>query len=175
MIRVKLPLIVFLAIVVFLYLGLIRDPQRLRLVPSPLIGKSAPEFSLSALRNEERRLTLDQLKGRPILLNVWATWCIACQAEHPFLMELARRDEIDIIGVNYKDDRTSAIAWLGQLGDPYQTNIFDPEGLLALDLGVYGAPETFVLDSDGIITYKHVGPLTPDIWRNHISPLIEVK
>ena len=172
MIRVVLPLIVFSAMIVFLYLGLSRDP---RLVPSPLIGKPAPEFSLSALRNGERDLTLAHLKGRPILLNVWATWCVACRAEHPFLMELARRGEIDIFGVNYKDNRNQAIAWLKQLGDPYKANIFDPEGLLALDLGVYGAPETFVLNSDGIITYKHIGPLTQDIWREHISPLIEAK
>ena len=137
MIRVVLPLVFFLTIVVFLALGLDRDP---RLVPSPLIGKPAPSFSLSALRDAERQLTLAQLKGRPVLLNVWATWCAACRAEHPFLMELARRGEIEIYGLNYKDDRQAAIAWLGQLGDPYKANIYDPEGVLALDLGVYGAP-----------------------------------
>ena len=167
MIRVVLPLVFFLTIVVFLALGLDRDP---RLVPSPLIGKPAPSFSLSALRDAERQLTLAQLKGRPVLLNVWATWCAACRAEHPFLMELARRGEIEIYGLNYKDDRQAAIAWLGQLGDPYKANIYDPEGVLALDLGVYGAPETFVLNASGVITYKHIGPLTPEVWREQVTP-----
>ena len=167
MIRVVLPLVFFLTIVVFLALGLDRDP---RLVPSPLIGRPAPSFSLSALRDAERQLTLAQLKGRPVLLNVWATWCAACRAEHPFLMELARRGEIEIYGLNYKDDRQAAIAWLGQLGDPYKANIYDPEGVLALDLGVYGAPETFVLNASGVITYKHIGPLTPEVWREQVTP-----
>ena len=172
MIRFLIPLVVFLTLVVFLALGLYRDP---RLVPSPLIGKPAPEFSLSALRNPERRLTLADLKGRTVLLNVWATWCFACRAEHAFLMELASRGEVAIYGVNYKDDRGAAIAWLGELGDPYQANIFDPEGVLALDLGVYGAPETFMLDPRGIVAYKHVGPITPDGWRDHLAPLIDAR
>ena len=163
MIRVVLPLVVFLTIVVFLAVGLNRDP---RLVPSPLIGKPAPAFDLPALRDADRRLTLADIKGRPVLLNVWATWCGACRAEHPFLMELARRGEVAIYGVNYRDERNAAIAWLGQLGDPYDASIYDPNGVLALDLGVYGAPETFVLDAQGVITYKHVGPLTPEVWRD---------
>lgn len=163
MIRVAMPLVIFLTIVVFLAVGLNRDP---RLVPSPLIGKPAPAFSLPALRNAERQLTLADLKGQPVLLNVWATWCVACRAEHAFLMDLAERGEITIFGVNYKDERNAAIGWLKQLGDPYQANIYDPEGILALDLGVYGAPETFLLDASGIIKFKHVGPLTPDVWRD---------
>ena len=167
MVRVVLPLVVFLTIVVFLAVGLNRNP---RLVPSPLIGKPAPLFSLSALRDANRQLTLADLKGRPVLLNVWATWCAACRAEHAFLMELARRGEVIIYGVNYKDERNAAIAWLGQLGDPYQASIYDPQGTLALDLGVYGAPETFLLDAEGVITYKHIGPLTPDVWREQLAP-----
>ena len=167
MLKVVLPLVVFCTIVVFLALGLNRDP---RLVPSPLVGKPVPDFSLSALRDADRQLTLADLKGRSVLLNVWATWCVACRAEHSFLMELARRGEVEIYGVNYKDDRESAIAWLGQLGDPYKANIYDPAGLLALDLGVYGAPETFVVDATGVITYKHVGPITERVWIEQLSP-----
>ncbi len=170
MIRVVLPLVIFLMIVGFLAAGLYRDP---RLVPSPLIGKPAPAFSLSALRDADRQLTLADLKGQPVLLNVWATWCAACRAEHPLLMELAHRREIAIYGLNYRDDRKAAIAWLGQLGDPYRANIYDPQGILALDLGVYGAPETFVLDAQGIITYKHVGVLTPDVWRDLATHLAD--
>ena len=112
------------------------------------------------------RLTLADLKGQPVLLNVWATWCVACRAEHGFLMDLAERGSISIFGINYKDERNTAIGWLGQLGDPYQANIYDSEGILALDLGVYGAPETFLLDASGIIKFRHVGPLTPDVWRD---------
>ena len=170
MIRVAMPLIIFFTIVGFLAVGLNRDP---RLIPSPLIGKPAPPFSLPALRDTERQLTLADLKGQPVLLNIWATWCAACRAEHDFLMEIARRGEVAIFGVNYKDERQAAIGWLAQLGDPYRANIYDPEGILALDLGVYGAPETFLLDARGVIKFKHVGPLTPDVWRRLATHLVE--
>jgi cytochrome c biogenesis protein CcmG/thiol:disulfide interchange protein DsbE len=141
------------------------------MIPSPLLGKPAPAFDLEDLRDPARRLTLDDLRGRVSLLNVWATWCVACHAEHPFLMELARAG-VPIFGVNYKDDRGKAIEWLRRLGDPYAANIFDPEGELALDLGVYGAPETFVLDAQGIIAFKHIGPLTAEVWQDTLEPLL---
>jgi len=170
MLRYIVPLAAFLIIVAFLAVGLFRDP---RLVPSPLIGKPAPVFSLSSLKAPQRIITADDLKGKPALLNVWATWCAACRAEHQFLMHLAATSGVDIYGVNYKDDRNAALRWLEQLGDPYVASVFDPEGLLALDLGVYGAPETFVLEASGVIAYKHIGPLTPDLWREKILPVIE--
>ena len=169
MVRFLVPLAVFITVVAFLAMGLYRDP---RLVPSPLIGKPAPSFSLSALKDPEKPLTGADLKGRTVLLNVWATWCVACRSEHPFLMELAGRG-VPIFGVNYKDDREAAIAWLGELGDPYEASIFDPDGTLALDLGVYGAPETFVLDASGVITHKHIGPITPEVWRDELLPLVK--
>ncbi len=169
MIRYLLPLALFLAIVSFLAVGLNRDP---RIVPSPLIGKPAPAFSLTSLTAPDRRLTLADLQGRVVLLNVWATWCVACYAEHPFLLEIARSGRFPIYGINYKDQRPAALSWLERLGDPYVASIFDPEGELALDLGVYGAPETFVLDANGVIAHKHIGPITPEVWQDSLLPLL---
>jgi cytochrome c biogenesis protein CcmG/thiol:disulfide interchange protein DsbE len=170
MAKLLVPLALFLTVVAFLAVGLYRDP---RLVPSPLIGKTTPAFSLESLRNPDHVLTLADLKGKPLLLNVWATWCAACRAEHDFLMHLATQQDVQIYGVNYKDDRPAALGWLSQLGDPYVANVYDPEGLLALDLGVYGAPETFVLDREGMIAYKHVGPLTMEVWEKQLLPVFK--
>lgn len=169
MIRYLAPLVLFLGVVGFLAAGLSRDP---RLIPSPLVGKPAPGFALQSLKSPEQTLTLADLKGKVLMLNVWATWCAACHAEHPLLMELARVSAIPIYGVNYKDERTKAIDWLARLGDPYVASIYDPNGELALDLGVYGAPETFVLDANGIIAYKHVGPITAEVWQDRLLPLL---
>ena len=137
MIRYVLPLAVFLALVSLLAIGLTRDPT---LVPSPLIGKPAPAFSLTDLQQPDRIVTRADLLGKVFLLNVWATWCVSCRAEHEVLMQIARHGEVPIYGLNYKDDRQQAVQWLERLGNPYVSNLYDPEGEVGLDLGVYGTP-----------------------------------
>jgi cytochrome c biogenesis protein CcmG/thiol:disulfide interchange protein DsbE len=170
MMRYLAPLVIFGALLALLAVGLNRDP---RLVPSPLVGKPAPTFQLSELRNDARTLTQEDLKGQVSLLNVWATWCVSCRAEHAVLMDIARRGDVPIYGLNYKDERRAALRWLDRLGDPYVANAYDPDGRLGIDLGVYGTPETFVLDEAGTIAYKHVGPITPSVWQETLSPLIQ--
>lgn len=170
MMRYLAPLIIFGALLALLAVGLNRDP---RLVPSPLVGKPTPAFQLSELRDDARTLTQEDLKGQVSLLNVWATWCVSCRAEHAVLMDIAQRGEVPIYGLNYKDERQAALRWLDQLGDPYVANAYDPDGRLGLDFGVYGTPETFVLDEAGTIAYKHVGPITPSVWQETLSPLIQ--
>jgi len=161
--------VIFIGLIALLWAGLGRDP---RLVPSPLVGKPIPAFELPRLRDPEARLGPADFSGKVSLLNVWATWCVSCRREHGFLMALARGGEIPVFGLNYKDDRVAAVAWLDRLGDPYVANIYDPEGRLGLDLGVYGTPETFIVGADGIIAYKHVGPITGDVWREKMLPVI---
>nr|VFK23811.1 MAG: cytochrome c biogenesis protein CcmG, thiol:disulfide interchange protein DsbE [Candidatus Kentron sp. MB]VFK26710.1 MAG: cytochrome c biogenesis protein CcmG, thiol:disulfide interchange protein DsbE [Candidatus Kentron sp. MB]VFK74604.1 MAG: cytochrome c biogenesis protein CcmG, thiol:disulfide interchange protein DsbE [Candidatus Kentron sp. MB] len=161
--------IVFIGLITLLWAGLGHDP---RLVPSPLIGKPVPAFELHRLRNPAETLSSADLSGKISLLNVWATWCVSCRREHGFLMALARGGDIPIFGLNYKDDRATAIAWLERKGDPYVANIYDPEGRLGLDLGVYGTPETFLINAEGMIAYKHVGPITGNVWRDEILPII---
>jgi len=167
--RFIVPLAIFIVLVVVLAVGLKLDP---RYVPSPLIDKPAPEFTLTRLADPAAQVARQDLLGRPLLLNVWASWCSACRIEHPLLVELARREQVEIIGLNYKDTREDAAAWLKAHGDPYRDSIFDPEGKLGLDLGVYGVPETFVIDAAGVIRYKQVGPLTPEVWQQEIKPLL---
>jgi cytochrome c biogenesis protein CcmG/thiol:disulfide interchange protein DsbE len=167
-VKYLVPLAIFVVLVTVLAIGLKLDP---RYVPSPLIDKPAPDFQLSALAEPSQTVTKQSLLGRPVIVNVWASWCGACRDEHPFLVELARDPGIEIVGLNYKDTREAAQAWLAARGDPYRQTVFDPEGKLGLDLGVYGVPETFILDRDGVIRYKQVGPLTPDIWHRDIAPL----
>jgi len=156
-----LPLVLFIFLILGLYTFLDREESDLR---SVLLNKDFPNFSLSRLDNEEI-VTQDDLLELPSILNVWATWCIACRIEHPFLMELKNESRIKIYGLNYKDDRNKAIKLLDQIGDPYEFSIFDKEGKLAIDLGVYGAPETFLIDNEGIILVRHVGVLTPEVWE----------
>jgi cytochrome c biogenesis protein CcmG, thiol:disulfide interchange protein DsbE len=167
--KFMVPLAIFGVLVAVLAIGLKLDP---RYVPSPLIDKAAPAFSLSALNDAKITLTKASFSGRPLVLNVWASWCSACRVEHPLLVSLAKTQGVEIIGLNYKDTREAAEAWLTEHGDPYHQNIFDPEGTLGLDLGVYGVPETFVIDREGIIRHKQVGPLTPEIWQEDIAPLL---
>ncbi len=164
-----LPLIVCVVIGVFLYKGLDNDP---RFVPSPLIGQPAPEFSLPVLGDENTVFTPAQMKGKVWLFNIWGTWCAACRVEHPLLVELAKRDVVDIIGLNYKDENDLAIRWLDQLGDPYVFTAVDQSGRIGIDWGFYGAPETFVVDKQGIVRDKHIGPLTPADLQNTILPLV---
>lgn len=167
--RYLIPLVLFLALVAFLAIGLGRDPRE---VPSPLINKPAPAFRLVELKDPSRSFSSEQMRGKVWLLNVWASWCVACRDEHPMLLELARRKAIPIYGLNYKDKATDAISWLNELGDPYVLSVSDLDGRVGIDYGVYGAPETFLIDRDGIIRFKHIGPVTPDIWNNKIAPLV---
>lgn len=160
-----LPLLVFLGLGVVLYRGLYLDPTTL---PSALIGQPFPDFQLSSVQ-DGRPLGREVLLGRPALVNVWGTWCVACREEHPTLTRLAAAGVV-IHGVNYKDDNAAAKAWLHGLGNPYQINISDPQGSLGLDLGVYGAPETFLIDAQGVIRYKHVGILDEQVWRDQLAP-----
>jgi cytochrome c biogenesis protein CcmG/thiol:disulfide interchange protein DsbE len=163
-----LPLVLFLGVAVFLYRGLFMDPSEL---PSALIGKPFPAFSLPAVEGD-RTLTQRDIEGQPALVNVWATWCVACRVEHPVLNKLAEAG-VRIYGVNYKDDNAAARKWLVEFHDPYQLNIEDARGSLGLDLGVYGAPETFLIDKDGIIRHKFVGVVDERVWREQLAPLYQ--
>ena len=165
------PLLVFLLLVVVLALGFgLKDPH---LLPSELIDRPFPSFELSELNNSKPSLTEQDLKGEVSLVNVWATWCPACVVEHPVLVELGRKNAVRLIGVNYKDDPVKARVWLQQKQDPYDFIIVDQDGRLGIDLGVYGAPETFLVDADGVIQHKFVGAVTMDVWKSEFEPLVE--
>lgn len=170
-----IPLIIFLAIAAALLWQLARnaegdDPTNLE---SALIGKPVPKFRLGSLDNPGQFYQADVLtQGKPVLLNVWATWCPTCRAEHQYLNQLSAQG-IRVVGMNYKDDRQKAISWLKELGNPYALSLFDGDGMLGLDLGVYGAPETFLIDGNGIIRYRHAGDLNPRVWEEEIKPLWE--
>ena len=163
------PLAVFGLLVVVFLRGLQLDPSE---VPSPLIGKPAPIFQLPALRDAERKVSNEDLKGKVSLVNVWATWCVGCRQEHAALLAIHKTGSVPIIGLNYKDERDSALSWLERLGDPYLFNAFDADGQVAIDWGVYGAPETFLVDAEGIVRYKHIGPMTLAIFESRILPLV---
>lgn len=161
-----LPLAAFLLLLVFLFKGLYLDNENL---PSVLIGKSFPEFQLLSVEEGQADINTADLKGQPSLVNVWATWCVACRVEHPVLNKLAEQGVL-IHGVNYKDDNDAARKWLRDLHNPYQLNISDPQGRLGLDLGVYGAPETFLVDAEGIIRYKFIGVIDERVWQSELAP-----
>ena len=167
--RYLVPLAIFAILVAFLYRGLSLDPKR---VPSPLVGKPMPEFSLPRLQDPAATLSDSDLRGKVSVLNIWATWCVSCRAEHTVLLQLARESTVDIYGLNYKDERPAAQQWLQQLGDPYVANAFDADGRAGIDWGVYGAPETFIMDKQGVVRHKHIGPLTVDALNTTILPLI---
>ena len=167
--RYLVPLALFLLLAGLLYRGLSLDPK---VVPSPLIGKPMPSFTLPRLANASTSISDTDLKGKVTALNIWATWCVSCRAEHDVLLALARTGKVDIYGLNYKDNRADAQQWLRQLGDPYVANAFDADGRVGIDWGVYGAPETFIMDKDGIIRHKHIGPLTHEALEQEILPLI---
>ena len=167
--RFAVPLLLFAALVVFLGVGLKRDP---RLVPSPLIGKPAPQFSLGTLGAPDKLLQREDLLGKAFLLNVWASWCAQCREEHPLLLELGNAGKVKLVGLNYHDELDAGRQWLSERGDPYQMTLFDPQGKLGLDLGVYGVPETFLIDAKGVIRYKHIGPLSSEVLNQQILPLI---
>ena len=165
-----LPLLVALVLGVVLFAGIGKDPTKLE---SALIGKPVPEFSLADLHTPEATLDRSLFRGEVSLLNVWGTWCPSCRDEHDDLMWLANEQGISIIGLNYKDKREDALVWLDRLGDPYRTTIYDPKGTLGFDLGVYGAPETFVIDAEGVVRYRHVGVVNPKVWEETLLPVIE--
>ena len=169
MIRFILPLGIFLLLALFLALGLKLDPRE---VPSPLIDKPAPAFAAPALARPNEQIQRDALLGKVWVLNVWASWCGACRDEHPVLVEYSRRGGVPVYGLNYKDKREDGLGWLKQFGNPYTDSMFDPDGRIGIDYGVYGVPETFVIDKAGIIRYKHIGPITPEVLRNKLEPLL---
>lgn len=168
--RYAIPLGVFIVLVAFLAIGLRLDP---RYVPSPLIDKPLPAFALPDLASQEKLITAADMTGKPRLLNVWASWCVACRVEHPLLIDLAQSGKASIVGLNYKDEPDDALAWLARHGDPYERIVVDRAGSLGLDLGVYGVPETFVIDTRGVIRYKQVGPITDDALQTVIMPMLE--
>ncbi|MCR9104076.1 MAG: DsbE family thiol:disulfide interchange protein [Gammaproteobacteria bacterium] len=168
--RLKLfvPLFIFAVLALFLFRGLSLDPKEM---PSALIGKQVPEFLLPDLVTGENR-TREHLLGEVSLINVWATWCPSCLHEHPYLVRLAS-EGVRIIGLNYKDEDAAALRWLQELGDPYALNIADRQGSLGLDLGVYGAPETYLVDATGVVHYRHAGVVDERVWEQTLRPLYE--
>jgi cytochrome c biogenesis protein CcmG, thiol:disulfide interchange protein DsbE len=163
-----IPLAIFLVLVVFLWMGLGRDPS---IVPSPLIDKPAPAFKLTQLHNPNESLGVEDLKGKVWLLNVWASWCVSCREEHPILLQLAKSKLLPVYGLDYKDKREQALQWLAQNGDPYTASVVDGDGRVGIDYGVYGVPETFLIDKAGVIRYKQIGPITAAALKDKILPL----
>ena len=165
-----IPLAAFLALAIVLAVGLKLDPRE---VPSPLIDKPAPKFALQRLDDAARTIRLDDMRGKVWMLNVWASWCVACREEHPLLVEFAKKKVVPLYGLNYKDQREDATRWLARFGNPYDASLYDVEGRVGIDFGVYGVPETFVIDQNGVIRLKHIGPLTPDVIATKIEPLLK--
>lgn len=168
--KLTIPFILFLILVIFFWRGLHIDPREL---PSVLINKPAPQIDLPTLQNTKQLLTTKNLMGHVSLVNVWATWCEACAEEHPVLVDIAATKKIMIYGLDYKDQRNAALNWLHNYGNPYHAIGFDEDGMVAINWGVYGAPETFVIDKQGIIRYKFIGPITQVVWQNEILPIVE--
>jgi len=162
------PLAIFVALVILFSKGLTLNPTAM---PSALIDQPLPEFSLPSLASEQRLLSRNDLIGEVSLVNVWGTWCPSCQHEHPYLMKLAT--QVPIIGINYKDNRADALQWLQKLGNPYAVNVFDKAGTLGIDLGVFGAPETYVIDQQGMVHYKHVGVVNEGVWQQRLKPVVD--
>jgi cytochrome c biogenesis protein CcmG, thiol:disulfide interchange protein DsbE len=172
MLRYLIPLGLFLVLVVFLAIGLTRGDDRDKL-PSALINKPAPAFRLPQLNDPAKTFSAEEMRGKVWLLNVWASWCVACRDEHPHLLDYEKSGVVPIYGLNYKDEREDAVAWIQELGDPYVLSAVDLDGRVGIDYGVYGAPETYVIDKNGTIRLKHVGPIMPDVWSEKILPLVQ--
>ncbi|HPB90791.1 MAG TPA: DsbE family thiol:disulfide interchange protein [Rugosibacter sp.] len=168
--RFLLPLAAFAVLVVFLAIGLTHDPRE---VPSPLIGKPAPAFTLPQLHDASKNFSVADMKGQVWLLNVWASWCVSCREEHPLLVEFAKTHAVPVIGLDYKDQVADAKQWLEKLGNPYTQIAVDSDGRVGIDYGVYGVPETYVIDKQGIIRMKHTGPITPASLAQKILPLVK--
>ena len=158
----------FIGLIVLLGVGLTLNPRQ---VPSPLIGKAAPPFELPRLDQPAQTFTQKEMLGNVWVLNVWASWCPPCLVEHPVVTELAK--SVPVVGLNYKDAREDALPWLARNGNPYQLSVYDANGRIAIDYGVYGVPETYVIDRKGVIRYKHIGPLTPEVAQNKLAPLVK--
>jgi cytochrome c biogenesis protein CcmG/thiol:disulfide interchange protein DsbE len=167
--RYLIPLAVFVALLGFLGVGLGLNPRD---VPSPLINRPEPAFKLPTVAAPDRMVSAQDLRGQVWILNVWASWCVACRLEHPVLVEFAKTSPVAIYGLNYKDKHSDAVRWLANFGDPYRQSLSDTDGMVGIDFGVYGVPETFVIDRDGVIRLKLTGPVTPEALRNTIIPLI---
>lgn len=168
--RFLLPLGIFAVIAAFLFMGLSLNPRE---VPSPLIGKPAPAFKLQKLGDPSQSVSRDDLLGQVWMLNVWASWCAPCREEHPLIIDIARRKLLPVYGWNYKDQGAAARNWLANLGDPYVATLVDADGRAGIDFGVYGVPETFIIDRQGIVRFKHAGALTPEILRTRVEPLVK--
>jgi cytochrome c biogenesis protein CcmG, thiol:disulfide interchange protein DsbE len=164
------PLAVFALLAAFLAVGLLRDPRE---VPSPFIDKPAPAFRLEQLHEPKLAFTPENMRGKVWLLNVWASWCVSCRIEHPLLVEMSRANVAPIVGLNYKDKPDEGLQWLAKFGNPYMLSAQDPDGKVGIDYGVYGVPETFVIDKQGVIRYKQIGPITPEALEKTILPLIK--
>ncbi len=168
--KFALPLVGFAALAAVLYVGLSLNPRE---IPSALIGKPVPMFSLATLGDDAAKRSPADWAGKVWVLNVWASWCVSCKDEHPLFVELARTGALkNFVGLNYKDQKPAAEKWLTELGNPYSVSIVDADGRVGIDLGVYGVPETFVMDKQGIVRYKHVGPVTRKAWDEKIAPLV---
>ncbi|MGB2831827.1 MAG: DsbE family thiol:disulfide interchange protein [Methylotenera sp.] len=168
--RALIPLAIFLVVAGFLFKGLFLDPRE---VPSPLVGKPTPHFSLPRLDSPEKVFSPKEMLGKVWLFNAWASWCPACKDEHPLLVELAKTNFVPIIGLDYKDNNADAQQWLDQAGNPYTINVVDADGRVGIDYGVYGVPETYVIDKKGVIAYKQIGPVTEEALRDKIIPLVK--
>jgi len=169
MMRFIWPLVAFLVLVGFLYVGLGLNPHE---VPSPLIGKPAPAFTLPQLKEPGKQFSAEEMKGKVWLLNVWSSWCVSCREEHPLLVELAQQNIVPIYGLDYKDKPEDGLGWLDRGGNPYILSASDREGRVGIDYGVYGVPETYVIDKQGVIRYKEIGPVTQQSLQNKILPLV---
>jgi cytochrome c biogenesis protein CcmG, thiol:disulfide interchange protein DsbE len=167
--RFIVPIGLFATLAAFLFIGLGRDKETL---PSPLIGKPAPQFELPRVEDPSQKISNRELVGRPYVVNIWGTWCFACREEHAVLMEIARRGEVPLVGLNWKDELAPAQQWLKQLGNPYVATAFDPQGDVGIDWGAYGAPETYLVDARGTIVYKYVSPVTIEVWEREFLPRI---
>ncbi len=168
--RFLIPLGIFILLVVFLAIGLNRDPRE---VPSPLVGKPAPIFDLPQLHSPNLKFSPVEMRGKVWLLNVWASWCVSCRQEQPLLVELAESKLLPIYGLDYKDQRADALKWLRDFGDPYTLSISDSDGRVGIDYGVYGVPETYLIDKAGVIRYKQIGPFTREILDSKILPMVK--
>jgi cytochrome c biogenesis protein CcmG, thiol:disulfide interchange protein DsbE len=162
-----LPLVLFIGLVAFLLVGLRRDPHE---VPSPLINKTAPDFKLTQLREPNKTFSTQEMRGKVWVLNFWGTWCVACRDEHPLLVEYAKSGVLPIYGVDYKDDRNAAMQMLAEEGNPYTLTVSDPDGRTSIDYGVYGAPESYLIDRNGVIRFKQIGPITEEVWQKEFLP-----
>lgn len=164
------PFLVFAVLVAFFAIGLTRDPRE---VPSPLIDKPAPAFQLTRLEAPDHKFSPEEMRGKVWLLNVWASWCVSCRVEHPLLVQMSKTHQVPIVGLDYKDQRVDGMKWLTTHGDPYVLSAFDDEGKVGIDYGVYGVPETFVIDKQGVIRYKQIGPITKEALETKILPLVK--